>query len=238
MKCVRCPKRHKRCTWQSAPCKSTVSVDAIFSTQKYRHMTLRCGMLPCHFSPENNPSQDSPLQCLSEKLSHLGLKPLDVGGSGGCFFKAVSHQLYQTPALHARVRMAGIDHLNTHSELFRKHVINNSRESYIVQMSKLGTWCDNIIIQAVANALNCVIHITQSNNHDGVIITPNSNTSHENRSIIFFGHIPEVHYVSTVENHPRNGIRLRRIILETECAKIDHLVQQRESQKIEKSDSM
>ena len=45
----------------------------------------------------------------------------------------------------------------------------------------------------------------------------------------FIGHIPEVHYVSTVENHPQNsnGIRLRRIILETECAKI---VQQRESQ--------
>ena len=172
---------------------------------------------------------DRPDVCWSDGLYYLGLKPLDVGGSGDCFFKAVSHQLYQTPALHARVRMAGIDHLITHSDLFRKYVTDISWESYIVQMSTVGTWCDNIIIQAVANALNCMIHITQSNNHDSVIISPNCNNENQSITIVFIGHIPEVHYVSTVENHPQNsnGIRLRRIILETECAKI---VQQRESQ--------
>ena len=114
MKCVRRPKRHRRCPWQA-------SLDAVFSTQKYKHITLRGGMLSC------NLRQDLPMQCLSERLSHLGLKPLDVGGSGDCFFKAVSHQLYQTPTLHARVWMAGIDHLNTHSELFRKYVITRPR---------------------------------------------------------------------------------------------------------------
>ena len=144
-------------------------------------------------------------------------------------------------ALHARVRMAGIDHLITHSELFRKYVTDISWESYIVQMSTLGTWCDNIIVQAVANALNCMIHITQSNNHDSVIISPNCNNENQSITIVFIGHIPEVHYVSTVENHPQdsNAIRLRRMILETECAKIGHLVQQRESQeRIEKTDSI
>ena len=30
-------------------------------------------------------------------------------------------------------------------------------------MSIPGTWCDHRIIQAVANAFNCVIHITESN---------------------------------------------------------------------------
>ena len=37
-----------------------------------------------------------------------------------------------------------------------------------------GTWCDNIIIQAVANAQNCAIRITESdiNKPDGTIITP------------------------------------------------------------------
>ena len=73
--------------------KTQSRMDAVFSTQKYKHITLRGGMLSC------NPSQHLPMQCLSERLSHLGLKPLDVGGSGDCFFKAVSHQLYQTPAL-------------------------------------------------------------------------------------------------------------------------------------------
>ena len=113
MKCVRCLKRQSHCPWEARPGKTTVPSDAVFATQKYTHITLRGGMLSC------NPSQDLPMQCLSERLSHLGLKPLDVGGSGDCFFKAVSHQLYQTPALHARVRMAGIDHLITHSEFIQ-----------------------------------------------------------------------------------------------------------------------
>lgn len=41
-------------------------------------------------------------------------------------------------------------------------------------MLTTGTWCDNIIIQAVANAQNCAIHITESdiNKPDGTIITP------------------------------------------------------------------
>ena len=69
----------------------------------------------------------------------------------------------------------------------------------------LGAWCDNIIVQAVANALNCMIHITQSNNHDSVIISPNCNNENQSITIVFIGHIPEVHYVSTVENHPQDS---------------------------------
>ena len=41
-------------------------------------------------------------------------------------------------------------------------------------MSTSGTRCDNIIIQAVFNAFNCIIHITESdiNKPDGTVITP------------------------------------------------------------------
>jgi len=48
-------------------------------------------------------------------------------------------------------------------------------------MSNAGTWCDNVIIQAVANSNNCVIHITESdlNKPGGTIIYPSSTTYHE-----------------------------------------------------------
>ena len=38
-------------------------------------------------------------------------------------------------------------------------------------MSTSGTWCDNIIIQAVSNPFNCIIHITESdiNKPDGTV---------------------------------------------------------------------
>lgn len=136
--------------------------------------------------------------------------PYDVGGSGDCFFKSVSHQLYGTPDLHFQIRMAGIRHLNDHPQLYIESISNNCWENYIQQMSTLGTWCDNIIIQAVANAHNCVIHITESdiNKPDGTIITP---VVHEGQTnTIFIGYINELHYVSTVpDKRNQNKNRLR-----------------------------
>ena len=41
---------------------------------------------------------------LSFRLRKLGLRPLDVGGAGDCFFRAVSHQLYGDPSHHWYIR--------------------------------------------------------------------------------------------------------------------------------------
>ena len=79
-------------------------------------------------------------------------------------------------------------------------------------MSNPGTWCDNIIVQAVANANNCIIHIIESdvNKPQGTTITP---TFQDNCSrVIFIGYISELHYVSTVpdKNSP-NRTRLANL---------------------------
>ena len=66
-------------------------------------------------------------------------------------------------------------------------------------MSTLGTWCDNIIIQAVSDAFNCIIHITESdiNKPDGIVITPV--LCQEQPKTIFIGYINELHcFVSLV----------------------------------------
>ena len=72
-------------------------------------------------------------------------------------------------------------------ELYIESLANESREHYIEEMSKQGTWCDNVIIQAVANALCCTIHTTDSNPNasDAIIITP-VNPQHKQR-IVFWG---------------------------------------------------
>ena len=105
--------------------------------------------------PPENVSYNSPWACLTERLAQISLMPYEVGGSGDCFFKSVSHQLYGTPELHLQIRTAGIRHLNDHPEFYIESISNNCWENYIQQMSTPGTWCDNIIIQAVANAYNC-----------------------------------------------------------------------------------
>lgn len=75
----------------------------------------------------------------SERLSRISLMPYDVGGSEDCFFKSVSHQPYGTPELHFEIRMAGINHLNNHPEIYIESFSDNSWEDYIQQMSTPGT---------------------------------------------------------------------------------------------------
>ena len=148
--------------------------------------------------PPDNVSCTMPWTVLTNKLSHIGLMPHDVGGSGDCFFKSVSHQLYKTRELHMQIRLAGIRHLKEHPEIYIESLLDTSWQTYIQQMSQQGTWCDNVIIQAVANVHKCIIHITDSdiNKPEGTVITPV--IQEEKRKVIFIGYINELHYVSTV----------------------------------------
>ena len=128
---------------------------------------------------------------LAFRLARLGLRPLDVGGAGDCFFRAVSHQLYGTAAYHLEVRAVGLVHLRYES--FTESNIEYSWLGYLNNMSRQGTWCDNLIIQAAANALNCTIYITESaeNFAESNVIHP---ANIEGRpSTIYIGHLDEIH---------------------------------------------
>ena len=92
--------------------------------------------------PPENESGYFSWMCLTDRLSQISLMSYDVGGSGDCFFKSSLHQLYGTPELHFQVRMAGIEHLNSHPQFYFDSISNNSWENYIQQMSMQGTWCD------------------------------------------------------------------------------------------------
>ena len=96
-------------------------------------------------------------------------------------------------------------------------------------MSTSGTWCDNIIMQAVANAMNCVIHITHSNINltEPTIITPI--VHQENQGILFIGYINGLHHVSTFSDRTnKNKNRLKYIkkkLLESKDQKQKRLAQ-------------
>ena len=102
--------------------------------------------------------------------------------------------------------MAGISHLHNYPELYIKSISDDTWENYIKQMSIPGTWCDHLIIQAVANTFNCVIHITESNAYSlqATIITPV--LQQEIQQTIFVGYINDLHYISTV-THSNSQLR-------------------------------
>ena len=140
------------------------------------------------FSPQDNSI------LLTTRLHRHGLRPLDVGGGGGdCFFRAVAHQLYGDPNFHLNIMALGVDYLRKHPGRFIESNSENSWLEYLTNMSQQGTWCDNLIIQAVADKLNIRIHITESNPLfagmnviEPVHLTTDTKATH-------IGHIDELH---------------------------------------------
>ena len=65
---------------------------------------------------------------LTTRLHRHGLRPLDVGGGGDCFFRAVAHQLYGDPNFHLNIRALGVDYLREHPERF---IESNSENSWL-----------------------------------------------------------------------------------------------------------
>ena len=95
---------------------------------------------------------------LNLRLCQLGLRPVDVGDGGNCFFRAVSHQLYRDPSHHLFIRQAGVQYLSNNPERFIESNTENSWNEFINIMSIQGTWCNALFVQAVADCQNAAIH--------------------------------------------------------------------------------
>ena len=101
------------------------------------------------------------MSVLTTRLARIGRKPVNTIGDGNCFFRSVSHQLYETEDRHPQIRALAIQHLINSPEHFVEYNTDQSWLQYLQSMSRLGTWADNII-QAVANTNNLRINITES----------------------------------------------------------------------------
>ena len=135
---------------------------------------------------------------LNLRLRQLGLRPVDVGDGGDCFFRAISHQLYGDPSHHLFVRQAGVQYLSNNPERFIERNTENSWNECINIMSMQGTWCNALFIQAVADCQNTAINIIESHENlaGETLIEPHYLTQHPSTTI-YLGHLDELHYVST-----------------------------------------
>ena len=139
----------------------------------------------------------SPVILMRARLCELGLQAKDVEGAGDFFFSSVSHQLYGNSNHHMLVRIAGVQYMRGHPERFVESNTDNSWLRYLNDMCIQGTWSDALIVQAVADALNVVIHIVESNPGFSPITTVYPVQERNSLSTITIGHIDEWYYVST-----------------------------------------
>ena len=152
---------------------------------------------------KNRYSTDIPVVLLSHsllevRLHQFQLRPLDVGGGGDCFFRVVSQQLYGDLSHHLDIRAAGIAYMRDNPERFIERNTDYSRGQYLNSMSMQGTWCDGLIIQAVADQLNLRIVIAESNEHFAEYNIIRAVTPLQQPTDIYLGHLGEYHYLSTV----------------------------------------
>ena len=97
------------------------------------------------------------------------------------------------------MRVIGVEYLRNHPEEFLEFLEGRSWSEYLSSMCKQGTWCDALIVQAVANAYNLRINIVES--ADGFsehTVVEAQHSSYDSRTSIVIGHVDEYHYVSTV----------------------------------------
>ena len=135
-----------------------------------------CGDVELNPGPDNN---GTAMSVLNVRLARIGLAVINIVSDGNCLFRSVSYQLYKTETYHTQIRAVAIQHLINCPEQFIESNTEQSWMQYLQNMSSLGTCADNIIIQAVANAYNLIIHIIENSRH------------------IYIGHVDEMHYVST-----------------------------------------
>ena len=67
-------------------------------------------------------------------------------------------------------------------------------------MSQQGAWADTIIIPAVADALNLIIHIIESNSGFASVTNISAVSSETDITAVTIGHLDEVHYIFQLFN--------------------------------------
>ena len=155
-----------------------------------------CGDVELNPGPDNN---GTAMSVLNVRLARIGLAVINIVSDGNCLFRSVSYQLYKTETYHTQIRAVAIQHLINCPEQFIESNTEQSWMQYLQNMSSLGTCADNIIIQAVANAHNLIIHIIESaqNFAESTVVSPVYTKQGQNSRHIYIGHVDEMHYVST-----------------------------------------
>jgi hypothetical protein len=137
---------------------------------------------------------------VERRLEALGLRSVDVGGGGDCFFRALAAQHPDcafSPSLHLHARRRTTKVMRLQEERFTDTLVLTSKirsyADYVDQMSLAGTWVEGEVeLLAAAAAFNVNIHIWgEDESHDYRVLAPNPSPETFNVCVV---HIKDRHY--------------------------------------------
>ena len=110
---------------------------------------------------------------VDEHLKNSGLRRVTVPGDGNCMFHSLAVHCSFT---HIELRKAVVaflkDHILEYSEFFDNE---ENIETYISTLALPGSWGDNLVLQIVAEILQCRIQVAQTHGVQG--FHPSQNTA-------------------------------------------------------------
>ena len=139
-----------------------------------------------------------------------GLTVVDVAADGNCAFHAISDQLKRVgvsvKSSEWRKNAINILSQNMHmiDEQFLVRKLYRNAEVYLEQMSREGTWTDEIMLRAVSEYLQRNVIIHYCNGHKTTILPPSQSDFGPNKvlgSTMNIGLVAETHYTSLASVH-------------------------------------
>ena len=110
-----------------------------------------------------------------------GLELVETGGEGNCLFHSTAYHLRTT---HEEVRRRVVDELCTNPNLYRDFIPgwgengdiidNGDYNDYVISMSELGQWGDQVTLRAVANAYRQTFNVVSMGNGNVTTYTPDT----------------------------------------------------------------
>lgn len=98
---------------------------------------------------------------------------VDVGGGGDCFWRVVSHQLYNNPSNFMKIKNNVGNYIKKNSEKY-EHLFDSkeSFDNFISKLKKKGTWCEGEIeMNAVSILYSINIRILGNDGIENLIKT-------------------------------------------------------------------
>lgn len=84
------------------------------------------------------------------------MRKIKILCDGNCFFRAVSHQLFNHENNHSELRSVAIKYISKNEFLFQSFISDEDKilHDYILHMSKLNTYADQLVITGTTMILN------------------------------------------------------------------------------------
>jgi ribonuclease HI len=96
------------------------------------------------------PINEIKFSTLTEQLQYLNLRTIRIIGDGNCFFRAISHQLFNNQNSHRELRSTATAHMVQNTNLYQAFIdeVYNDINYYIYRMKQNEEYADHLVIMA------------------------------------------------------------------------------------------